>query len=109
MKRIILAFALLFGISGVMHLSAQQADQNQKVTFYYYPSSNVYYNAASDEWVYYDEPTTKWITVKTLPSTITIVKMPVDTIYYQGNEVWKDNAEHQRKYKGKKEETKKKD
>jgi len=107
MKKIILAFALLFGFSGVVHLSAQQADQ--KVTFYFYPSSNVYYNAASDEWVYYDEPTTKWITVKTLPSTVTIVKEPVDTIYYQGNDVWKDNAEHQRKYKGKKDETKKKD
>jgi hypothetical protein len=35
--------------------------------------------------------------------------MPVDTVYYNGQQVWKDNPEHLRKYKGKKDEAKKKD
>ncbi|PWT93842.1 MAG: hypothetical protein C5B54_01230 [Acidobacteria bacterium] len=112
MKKIGFALALLLMLGLAYRASAQQDQQKQdqqKVTFYYYPSSNIYYNVSTGEYLYYDEPTTKWITAKTLPTTITLEKMPVDTVYYNGPDVWKDNPEHLRKYKAKKEEVKKKD
>ena len=59
MKRIILALALLFALGSTTKLAAQET----RVRFYYYPSSNVYYN---------------------------------------GEDVWKDNAMHMQKYKAKK-------
>jgi len=105
MKKIFLALALLFTIGTTMRVSAQQV---QRQTFYYYPSSNIYYDVATGEYWYYDEPTVKWVIVKTLPSTITLERAPIDTVYYNGPDVWKDNAEHQRKYKHKKDEDKKK-
>lgn len=107
MKKIILAVAILFALGSTQKASAQQ-DQ-KKVEFYYYPSSNVYMNVSTGEYWYYDEPNTKWLEVKTLPETIAIEKAPVYTIYYNGEDVWKDNAMHQKKYKGTKKEEPKKD
>ena len=112
MKKIIMAIALLFAIG--LTLSAQQptqqptqpTQQDQQTKFFYYPSSNIYYNPATSEYWYYDEPTTKWMEVKTLPETITVEKTPVVVVYYNGEDVWKDNAEHLKKYKGKKDEKK---
>ncbi len=37
--------------------------------------------------------------MKTLPESITLTKAPVYTVYYNGEEVWKDNAAHMKKYK----------
>jgi hypothetical protein len=45
--------------------------------------------------------------VQTLPATITFTKTPRYTVYYKGNDVWKDNAMHKNKYKGKKTTVKK--
>jgi hypothetical protein len=39
--------------------------------------------------------------VKTLPSGIVLTKTPKYTVYYNGDDVWKDNATHKKKYKGK--------
>src|SRR5436190_11728815 len=111
MKKIVFALVLVFALGTAFRASAQQEQQKQdqqKVTFYFYPSSNIYYNVSTGEYLYFDESSTKWITVKALPTTITVVKMPVDTVYYNGPDVWKDNAEHQKKYKEKKDEMKKK-
>jgi hypothetical protein len=112
MKKIIMAIALLFAIG--LTLSAQQptpqptqpTQQDQQTKFFYYPSSNIYYNPTTSQYWYYDEPTTKWMEVKTLPETITVEKTPVVIVYYSGEDVWKDNATHQKKYKGKKDEKK---
>jgi hypothetical protein len=111
MKKIMLAFAMLFAVGSTMYVSAQDQKQDQaqqRIKFYYYPSSNVYYNISTGDYWYYDEPTVKWVEVKTLPETITLDKTPVYTIYYNGPDVWKENAEHQKKYKSNKNETKKK-
>ena len=105
MKKIVFSLVLFFTLSNAVHVSAQE---QPRVKFYYYPSSNVYYNTTTSEYWYYDEPTTKWVEVKTLPATITFEKAPVYTVYYNGPEVWKENAEHQKKYKAKKSEEKKK-
>jgi hypothetical protein len=90
---------LLFAVVISTKASAQET---QKVTYYYYPSSNVYYNVSSGEYWYYDDGTTNWKLVKTLPTIITLEKAPRYTVYYNGSDVWKDNAAHLQKYKGKK-------
>jgi hypothetical protein len=96
MKKTIVVFVVLFAL-----LSFKQAAA-QRVTFYYYPSSNVYYNVSTHDYVYYDPGTTTWVTVQSLPATITFTKTPKYTVYYNGPDVWKDNAMHKKKYKSKK-------
>ena len=96
MKKIILGLVLLSAIGGASKISAQAT---QKVTFYYYPSSNVYYNVVASDYWYYDGATNAWVEVKTLPTTITLEKAPRYTVYYTGKDVWKDNAGHVKKYK----------
>jgi hypothetical protein len=95
MKKIIVMLAVLFAV-GFKQAAAQ------KVTFYYYPSSNVYYNVSTHDYEYYDPGTTTWVTVKKLPATITLTKSPRHTVYYNGTDVWKDNDMHKKKYKDKK-------
>ena len=102
-------FALMVGGSILMSAPSfaqstkDQTQQQQGIKFYYYPSSNVYYNTSTSEYEYYDEGSSTWVTVKELPSTITLVKTPVYTVYHNDAEVWKDNAEHLKKYKVNKE------
>jgi hypothetical protein len=96
MKKIILGLVFLLAVAGASKISAQET---QKVTFYYYPSANVYYNVAVSDYWYFDEATNAWVEVKTLPATITIEKTPRYTVYYNGNDVWKDNAAHVKRYK----------
>src|SRR5258706_9678813 len=95
MKKIILALTVLFVLGSTVQ------GQQQRVKFYYYPSSNVYYNISTGEYWYYDEPNVKWVEVKTLPQTIKIEKTPAYTLTYNGEDVWKENAMHQKKYKSK--------
>jgi hypothetical protein len=94
MKKIILALSLLFIVGSTLNVSAQG-----RVKFYYYPSSNVYYNVSTGEYWYYDEPAIRWVEVRTLPSNITIAKTRAYTVYYNGRDVWKNNAVHKNKYK----------
>ena len=103
MKKFICALSLLIGLACSTQVIGQvnQMQSTERVRFYYYPSSNVYYNPTTNEYWYYDKPTTKWVEVTTLPTTITVTKTPRYTIYYKGEDVWKDNAMHQKKYKAK--------
>ena len=93
MKKILVVLAVLFAF-GIKQASAQA-----RVTYYYYPSANVYYNVGTHQYVYYDPGVTTWTTVKTLPSGVTITRTPRYTVYYNGPDVWKDNAMHKTKYK----------
>jgi len=99
MKKILLALTLV----GSLAVCAQQQPPPPpaKVKFYYYPSSNIYYNPATNEYWYYDNPTVTWMEVRELPPTITFTKTPKYTVYYNGQDVWKDNATHKKKYKAK--------
>jgi hypothetical protein len=99
MKKIILGLALAFLMACSINASAQTT---HRVRFYYYPSSNVYYNVSAGDYWYYDDGTTNWVEAKTLPTTITVVKSPHYTVYYKDHDVWRDNATHQQKYKVKK-------
>jgi hypothetical protein len=94
MKKLILGIILLFAIA-----SKISAQATQKVTFYYYPSSNVYYNVVASDYWYYDDATSTWVEVKALPTTITLEKNPRYSVCYNGKDVWKENAEHIKRYK----------
>jgi hypothetical protein len=102
MKKLVLLSFLCLGLCYSGALSAQQTtpdQQQQQTMFYYYPSSNVYYNPTTSEYWYYDDGSSNWVLVKELPSTITLVKDPSYQVYYNGNDVWKDNAAHLKKFK----------
>ena len=99
MKKMIVMLALLF-VLGSKEASAQ------RITFYYYPTPNVYYNVASHDYLYYDPGTTTWVTVKALPPGIVLTRTRY-TVYHNGPQVWKDNAVHKTKYKAGKTVTKK--
>ena len=96
MKKIIVVLALLFAFG-----SFKQATAQARVSYYYYPSSNVYYNISTGDYWYYNPGSTAWITVRSLPSGITITRTPRYIVYYNGKDVWKDNASHKTKYKNK--------
>ena len=102
MKRIVLALALLLALGSSTRLIAQET----RVRFYYYPENNIYYNPTNSEYWYYDDVSATWTQVKTLPTTIVLTKSPRYTVYYNGEDVWKDNSMHMKKYKGKKGEVK---
>ena len=86
---------------GALQASAQTTpmDQQQRVKFYYYPKSNVYQNTSTNEYWYYDQGNSNWVSVKDLPSTVTLEKDPSYVVYYNGTDVWKDNPQHMKKYK----------
>ncbi len=98
MKKIIFAIALLFAVGTSFTASAQQP---VRIKYYYYPTSNIYYDPVNNEYWYFDDASTTWMEVQTLPTTITLTKTPRYTVYYNGKDVWKDNATHRKKYKGK--------
>ena len=70
----------------------------QKVTYYYYPESNVYYNPHTHEYAFSDND--NWRYDRGLPSTVHLSKKHV--ILYgtsDRDEIWRDNQMHREKYK----------
>jgi len=97
---VILAVAFFTGNSVMAQVdSTTTTTTTTKTTKYlYYPDANVYYNESSKSYIYMDPATNTWMTVNQLPSTITIDKSNKNEITYSGNDVWKMNAEHMKKY-----------
>ncbi|MDB5193960.1 MAG: hypothetical protein JWQ96_3523 [Segetibacter sp.] len=88
MKKFLL-FVLLFvgiGLTG-------QAQRK----FYYYPTSNVYYDVAQQRYVY--QKGSNWTPVTTLPSGINLGRSQRYIVYSQTPEVWNQNQIHVKKYK----------
>ena len=69
--------------------------------YYYYPTSNMYYDASTGDYWQHDNTSGHWTQTHTLPTTVTVEKAPKYSINYTGkdNEPWKDNASDIRKYK----------
>lgn len=126
MKRIIFGTMLLFAFGSTMNAIGQTTGQTTTTTtvtsdqntnanhmrykYYYYPSisatsSDVYYNTVTGDYWYYDTPSTTWMSVKTLPSGYTVDDNSKYVVYYNGNDVYKDNPMHKKKYKVKKDGT----
>jgi hypothetical protein len=85
-------FILLVVLFAAVGLSSQA-----QLKFYYYPSSNVYYNVAEDRYVYLNEG--RWTPVASLPASINIARTPRYVVYNQTPEVWIQNQDHVKKYK----------
>ena len=69
-----------------------------KHKYYYYPASNVYYDAGPRLYYYNSGPS--WTGVSVLPPTFSITTgAPRYAVYYDGPEVWRDNHVHVVKYK----------
>ncbi len=102
MKRLVI---LLVSVITVIAFTANTATAQPphakaygKQKFYYYPASNVYYDAGPDLYYYNSGPS--WTGVRVLPATITITaSAPRFAVYHQGPEVWLDNPVHVVKYK----------
>ncbi len=67
--------------------------------YFYYPSSNVYFDEGSGNYWDWNNGTSKWITVQTLPSTITVGNAERYPIDVTGNDPWLNNASDLKKYK----------
>jgi hypothetical protein len=91
MKKIISILLVIFSLTAF-----KQADA-QKLKFYYYPSTNVYYDVANRQYIYPDNG--NWQTVKVLPTRILISNTPRYVVYNSTPNVWVNNSIHVTKYK----------
>ena len=66
-------------------------------SYYYYPTANVYYNPVRR--TYWYPRNGVWISVGVLPANIVVVNQPRYDVYYDGDEVWRDNSFHCQRYK----------
>jgi len=85
-------------LSAIMIAAFTFTAEAQKRTYYYYPSSNVYYDISGRQYVFNNG--SSWSTSKTLPSGVILTKgSPRVTVYHPGHDVWTGNANHVVKYK----------
>jgi hypothetical protein len=105
MKKIIIALL----VCGSIFSATAQTDSTRITTttttttthkYFYYPSTNIYFDEASGNYWYLDNDTEAWNMVRTLPSTITVTETTERyPVTYMGDDPWKENAEHIKKYK----------
>lgn len=95
MKRL---FAVLL-LSVALSIYANAQTDTTKHMYYYYPESNVYFDAQHSNYIYYDSTGSAWLTVKQLPSTSKWNKQQKrNAVFYKGTGVWIDNGDHRKKY-----------
>jgi len=89
--------ALLFVCLG--NLASAQTDTSGRQTYYYYPGQNVYFNPKNNNYLYYDTISSNWKTVNLLPPMYNINNQTLkDVVYYNGPDVWMENAAHIKQY-----------
>ena len=71
--------------------------QAQKTKFYYYPSSNVYYNTESGKYIYNNNG--NWTAIDKLPPGIATANTRRVIVYSNTAQAWQSNEEHKTKYK----------
>lgn len=86
---VLLSMALAFG---------QQAEA-QQLRYYYYPASNAYYDVANQTYIYPSGGT--WVRRGALPSRLAVLGTDRVVVYSSTPQVWRYNATHKAKYKGK--------
>lgn len=99
-KTIILFIAFIIG-AGTYAVSAQNPPAHAKAhgvkkKYRYYPEANVYFDPVVKRYTYLNGG--KWITVVTLPNTIRLIGTFND-FDFDGDDPWKENANHKQKYK----------
>lgn len=93
MKQFIAAVLLIAAIA-----FSPEADAQRK-KFYYYPASNVYYDVANKTYIYSSGGT--WVTRRAMPSRAAVLGTDRITVYSETPQVWRYNATHKTKYRGK--------
>jgi hypothetical protein len=104
MKKIL--FLLLLA-GAVFSASAQTTTTTTRTTthkyrYYYYPASNIYYDEDSGNYWYWDNASSQWSLVQTLPSNMKVVQTQRYPVMYNGADPWKNNAADIKKFKVKK-------
>jgi hypothetical protein len=108
MKKAILILAVAFFSGNQLMAQVDSSSRSTTTTtttntsnsrYWYYPESNVYYNESAKTYSYMDPSTNTWTTNANLPSTIVLNKNDRAQLSYNGTDVWKDNAMHQKKYR----------
>jgi hypothetical protein len=94
MKKLIVFLAI---ICALVQLSPANA---QKHKFYYYPGSNVYFDVAGKQFIYFNG--SNWVTAKALPANIRPNQTQRVIVYHTGKNVWVGNATHVKKYRARK-------
>lgn len=83
----------------MMVLSFGPKAQAQQLKFYYYPASNAYYDVANQTYIYPSGGT--WVTRSALPSRLSVLGTDRVAVYSSTPQVWRYNANHKTKYRGK--------
>lgn len=104
MKKMIFMVVVVLASVMVQKASAQVTQSTSTTTttthrYFYYPEANVYFDPDAETYWYYDQPETKWVISKNLPSTIQVKKTPRYIVRYNGNDPYSQNAEHIKKFK----------
>lgn len=81
----------------ILLVTATSLTAQAQLKFYYYPSSNVYYNVAQKQYAYLNDG--NWTQVSTLPANVKVARTPRYIVYNQTPEVWVKNQTHVKKYK----------
>ena len=106
MKKVIASVAFVLTL-GLVQTQAQSTDSStqstqsdtSRIKYEYYPEANVYYNDVSRNYWYYDSASSQWQSAAQLPSSYSInERSKKNTFYYNGGDVWKDNAKHMKTY-----------
>lgn len=90
MKKLFLALLLLIAV-------AVQRSEAQQLKFYYYPTPNVYYDVANNQYIYLNNGT--WVTTSALPPTVKVKGYRKVVVYNPTPQVWVNNSDHLKKYK----------
>lgn len=92
MKKILL---VLFIAAGMAFSGKVQA---QRISFYYYPDLDVYYNTRTHQYAYSDNG--NWTYHRSLPRTMRTRGHEHVTVWGQRNvDIWNDHDSHREKYK----------
>jgi hypothetical protein len=93
MKQLFAAVLMVMGLAISGEASAQQK------RYYYYPSSNVYYDVANKTYIVPSGGT--WVTRSAASSRDMVLGTNRVTVYSESPQVWQYNATHKAKYRGK--------
>lgn len=88
MKKLLISLLLVFAICLV---------SQAQFKFYYYPSTNIYYDFTQRRYLYVDNG--NWTPVKVLPSKFKGVTGPRYIVYNNAPDIWIANDVHIKKYK----------
>src|SRR5688500_3144630 len=93
MKQLFAAILMVIGLAIGTKASSQQ------LRYYYYPSSNVYYDIANKTYIVPSGGT--WVTRSAASSRDVVLGTNRVVVYSESPQVWRSNATHKAKYKGK--------